>query len=73
MLSKLKPGKTYLFVEHPANESDEMKAVGNKNMLTVARDRHWVTQVFTSPKVIKAIQEKGIQLIDYTKVGIKGK
>ena len=73
MLSKLKPGKTYLFVEHPANESDEMKAVGNKNMVTVARDRHWVTQVFTSPKVIKAIQEKGIQLIDYTKVGIKGK
>jgi predicted glycoside hydrolase/deacetylase ChbG (UPF0249 family) len=73
MLGKLKPGKTYLFVEHPANESDEMKAVGNKEMLTVARDRHWVTQVFTSPKVMKAIQEKGIELIDYTKAGTRGK
>ena len=73
MLDKLKPGKNYLFVEHPANESDEMKAVGNKDMLTVARDRHFVTQVYTSPKVIKAIQEKGIELVDYTKVGLRGK
>ena len=73
MLVNLMPGKTYLFVEHPANESDEMKAVGNKTMLTVARDRNWVTQVFTSPKVIKTIQEKGIELIDYTKVGLRGK
>jgi predicted glycoside hydrolase/deacetylase ChbG (UPF0249 family) len=73
MLGKLKPGKTYLFVEHPGNESEEMKAVGNKNMLTVARDRNWVTQVFTSPKVIKTIQEKGIELIDYTSAGTKGK
>jgi hypothetical protein len=73
LLSQLKPGKTYLFVEHPANESDEMKAVGNKQMITVARDRNWVTQVFTSPKVIKAIQEKGIGLINYTKAGVRGK
>ena len=72
MLSKLKPGKTYLFVEHPGNESDEMKAIGNKGMLTVARDRNWVRQVFTSPKVIKAIQDKGIELVDYTKVGTRG-
>ena len=65
MLGKLETGKTYLFVEHPANESEEMKAYGHLNMETVARDRNWVTQVFTSPKVIKAIQEKGIELIDY--------
>lgn len=52
MLSSLKPGKTYLFVEDPANESDEMKAIGNKGMLTIARDRNWVRQVYTSPKVI---------------------
>jgi hypothetical protein len=49
-----------------------MKAIGNKDMLTVARDRHWVTQVFTSPKVMKAIQEKGIELIDYRLAGIRG-
>jgi chitin disaccharide deacetylase len=65
MLGKLEPGKTYMFVEHPANESDEMKAYGHLNMETVARDRNWVTQVFTSAKVKKAIQEKGIELIGY--------
>jgi len=73
MLALLKPGKTYLFVEHPGNESEEMKAIGNKGMLTVARDRQWVTQVFTSSKIIRAIHEKGIELIDYTKAGIRGK
>lgn len=73
MLGKLQGGKTYLFVEHPANESDEMKAVGNKDMLTVARDRQLVTQVFTSPKVIKAIQEKGIELVNYNQIGVRGK
>ncbi len=73
ILKTLKPGNTYMFVEHPANESEEMKAVGNKNMKTVARDRHWVTQVFTSPKVVKAINELGIELIDYTQAGTRGK
>jgi predicted glycoside hydrolase/deacetylase ChbG (UPF0249 family) len=73
MLKSLKPGKTYLFVEHPANKTEEMKAVGNKNMKTVARDRHWVTEVFTSDLVLKTIKEKGIELIDYTKTGTRGK
>lgn len=73
MLKSLKPGKTYLFVEHPANKTEEMKAVGNKNMKTVARDRHWVTEVFTSDLVIKTVKEKGIELIDYTAVGTPGK
>jgi predicted glycoside hydrolase/deacetylase ChbG (UPF0249 family) len=73
MLKSLKPGKTYLFVEHPANKSEEMKAVGNKTMLTVARDRHWVTEVFTGELVMKTIKDRGIELIDYTKVGIRGK
>jgi predicted glycoside hydrolase/deacetylase ChbG (UPF0249 family) len=69
MLKMLKPGNTYLFVEHPANKTEEMKAVGNKNMLTVARDRHWVTDVFTSELVMKTIKARGIELINYTKIG----
>jgi len=73
MLKTLKPGKNYLFVEHPANKTEEMKAVGNKNMQTVARDRHWVTEVFTSDLVMKTIKDRGIELIDYTKVGTRGK
>ena len=73
MLKSLKPGNTYLFVEHPSNKTDEMKAVGNKAMLTVARDRHWVTEVFTSELVMKTIKAKGIELINYTKIGTPGK
>jgi chitin disaccharide deacetylase len=72
MLKSLKPGNTYLFVEHPGNKSEEMKAIGNKTMKTVARDRHWVTEVFTSDLVLKTIKEKGIELINYTKVGTPG-
>jgi predicted glycoside hydrolase/deacetylase ChbG (UPF0249 family) len=73
MLKSLQPGITYLFVEHPANKSEEMKAVGNKNMKTVARDRHWVTEVFTSDLVLKTVKEKNIELINYTDVGTRGK
>jgi predicted glycoside hydrolase/deacetylase ChbG (UPF0249 family) len=73
MLKMLKPGNTYLFVEHPANESEEMKAIGNKNMKTVARDRHWVTTVFTSSLVLKAVNDLGIELVDYTQTGTRGK
>jgi hypothetical protein len=73
MLKMLKPGNTYLFVEHPANKTEEMKAIGNKTMLTVARDRHWVTEIFTSELVMKTIKERKIELIDYTKVGTRGK
>lgn len=73
MLKTLKVGNTYLFVEHPANESDEMKAVGNKNMTTVARDRHWVTMVFISSQVAKTIKELGIELIGYSQAGANGR
>jgi len=63
-LEKLTPGK-YLFVEHPAVASDEMKTVGHVGYENVAEDREWVTRVFTSEKVKKIIHEKGIQLISY--------
>lgn len=73
MLKSLKPGNTYLFVEHPSNHTAEMKAVGNKAMLHVARDRHWVTEVFTSDQVQRVIRARGIELIDYTDIGTPGK
>lgn len=63
-LEKLTPGK-YLFVEHPAVASDEMKTVGHVGYENVAEDREWVTRVFTSEKVKRTIQEKGIKLIIY--------
>lgn len=63
-LVKLTPGK-YLFVEHPAVASDEMKTVGHVGYENVADDRAWVTRVFTSEKVKQTIQNKGIKLISY--------
>jgi len=73
MLKSLKPGHSYLFVEHPGNESEEMMAIGNKGMKTVAHDRNLVTKVFTSELIMKTIKEKGIELINYTSVGVPGK
>lgn len=63
-LEKLTPGK-YLFVEHPAVASDEMKTVGHVGYENVAEDREWVTRIFTSEKVKQIIQNKGIKLISY--------
>lgn len=63
-LEKLTPGK-YLFVEHPARDTDEMKTVGHKGYENVGLDREWVTRVFTSEKVKETIKKKGIKLISY--------
>ncbi|WP_073168403.1 polysaccharide deacetylase family protein [Tangfeifania diversioriginum] len=63
-LEKLTPGQ-YLFVEHPAVASHEMKTVGHVGYENVAEDREWVTRVFTSEKVKQTIQKKGIKLISY--------
>lgn len=63
-LEKLTPG-SYLFVEHPAYDTDEMKTVGHKGYENVATDREWVNRVFTSEKVKETIKKKGIKLISY--------
>lgn len=56
-LEKLTPGK-YLFVEHPAKNSEEMKTVGHVGYENVDLDRELVTRVFTSEKVKQTIQKK---------------
>jgi chitin disaccharide deacetylase len=63
-LEKLTPGN-YLFVEHPAKDTVEMKTVGHVGYENVGLDRDWVTRVFTSEKVKQTIQKKGIKLISY--------
>jgi predicted glycoside hydrolase/deacetylase ChbG (UPF0249 family) len=64
-LKKLKPGETYLFVEHPAVAGDEMEAVGHDGYYTVNSDRQMVLEMFTSPDIKNAIEELGIELISY--------
>ncbi len=64
-LESLEAGKTYLYVEHPALNSDEMETVGHRGYDGVREDRALVTEVFTSEKVKKVISERHIRLISY--------
>lgn len=65
MLAKLEADKTYLFVEHPGFDNDELRAVSHVGYENVATDRQGVTEMFTSEKVKTFIKQKGIQLISY--------
>ncbi len=63
-LKELEPG-TYLYVEHPALDTPEMRAIGHKGNYDVAKNRDDVVKVLTSEKVKKAVEDKGIELIGY--------
>lgn len=65
MLDKLEKGKTYLFVEHPGLDNDELKAVYHIGYEQVAMDRQGVTDLFTNKKIKDAIKQKGIVLVSY--------
>lgn len=65
MLGKLEKGKTYLFVEHPGFDNDELRAVSHIGYENVASDRQGVTDLFTSEEVKKEIKRLGIQLVSY--------
>jgi chitin disaccharide deacetylase len=64
-LKSLEPGKTYLFVEHPALDVQEMETVGHDGYYDVAVDRQMVTDLFTSEEVKQVIRERGILLVSY--------
>jgi len=65
MLDSLKPGETYLFVDHPALDSPEMQAIYHIGYENVAADRQGVVDTWTSPLVIEAIKRKNVKLISY--------
>lgn len=65
MLDNLQAGKTYIFLDHPGIDNDELKAVYHIGYENVATDRQGVTDLFTNEKVKARIREKGIQLIGY--------
>ncbi len=64
-LNKLESGKTYIFLDHPGIDNDELRAVYHIGYENVAADRQGVTDLFTSEKVKALIKQKGIQLISY--------
>jgi hypothetical protein len=68
MLNKLEQGKTYIFVDHPAFDNDEIKAVYHIGYEQVSVDRQGVTDVLTDERVKNRIREKGILLVSYKEV-----
>lgn len=65
MLERLEPGKTYLFVDHPGLDSEELGAIHYKEYEDVATDRQGVTDVWTNQQVKALIKQRNIQLISY--------
>ena len=64
VLEGLGPG-TWLFVDHPALDTPEMRAVHHVGYEAVAIDRDGVTQAWTSPAVREVVRRRGIELIGY--------
>ena len=67
MIDNLTPG-TWLTVEHPGYDVQEMQAIGHKGYENVAIDREGVTQAFCSAKVKDAIQKRGVKLVSYADI-----
>lgn len=65
MLEYLKPGNTYMFVEHPGLDDAELQAIHHIGYENVASDRQGVTDTWTDPQVKEIIRKRGIQLIGY--------
>lgn len=65
MLESLEKGKTYMFVDHPAFDDAEMRAIHHIGYENVAEDRQGVTDVLTDPAIKKLIKNKNIRLISY--------
>lgn len=63
-LDKMEAGKRYMFVDHPAYNDSEMQTVMHVGYEDVAADRQGVTDLLKSTEVRKAIDERGIKLID---------
>lgn len=65
MLESLKPGETYLFVDHPGVDTPELRAIYHIGYEKVATDRQGVTNTWTDQRVKDVIKSRGIQLISY--------
>jgi predicted glycoside hydrolase/deacetylase ChbG (UPF0249 family) len=65
LLYSLKPGNTYMFLEHPAYDIPEVQAIHHIGYENVATDRQGVTEMWTDRKVKAAIKALGIELISY--------
>jgi hypothetical protein len=64
MLDTLEPG-TWLFVDHPAYDTPEMRDIHHVGYEGVAVDRQGVVEAWTSRRAKEIIERRGIQLMSY--------
>jgi predicted glycoside hydrolase/deacetylase ChbG (UPF0249 family) len=64
VLEGLTPG-IWIFVDHPALDTPEMRAVSHVGYEAVAMDRQGVTDAWTSPAAKDVVNRRGIELIGY--------
>jgi hypothetical protein len=64
VLEKLEPG-TWVFVDHPALDTPEMRAIGHVGYENVAVDRQGVTDAWTSAAAKEIVRRRGIELVGY--------
>ena len=65
MLRNLQKGNTYMFVDHPGLDNEELRGIHHIGYESVAEDRQGVTSIWTDPDIKKLIGDLGIELISY--------
>jgi predicted glycoside hydrolase/deacetylase ChbG (UPF0249 family) len=63
-LATLQPGR-WLFVDHPAYDRPEMRAIHHPGYENVAADRQGVVDAWTDHLVLEIVADRGIQLVSY--------
>lgn len=66
-LEALAPGK-WIFVDHPAYDTLETRAIYHIGYENVAMDRQGVTEAWTDPQVLEIIARRDIRLVSYADV-----
>lgn len=66
-LKTLTPGR-WLFVDHPAYDHPETRAVHHPGYETVATDRQGVVDAWTDGRVLEIVALRGIQLVSYADI-----
>lgn len=66
-LETLAPGK-WIFVDHPAYDTPESRAIYHIGYENVALDRQGVTEAWTDAQVLEIIARRGIRLVSYADV-----
>ncbi|HJE38941.1 MAG: serine hydrolase [Candidatus Amulumruptor caecigallinarius] len=63
MVKNLKPGKKYMFIDHPAYDDAEMATVYHVGYEDVAADRQGVIDLYKSERVKSALRDNNVQLV----------